>query len=75
MAADIYELARLRREKKLRRTQEIYAACACEFPLKVYRNLHGHGRTKDDQPCPAIAVIERHDAEDAETEALLGRRR
>lgn len=75
MAADMHDLARLCREKKLRRTQEIYAACACEFPLKIYRNLHGHGRTKTDEPCPAIAVIERHDAEDREAEALLGRRR
>lgn len=74
MASD-HDLARLFRERKLQRTQEIYAACACEFPLKMYRNRHGHGQTIDGQPCPAIAVIERHAGMDAEAEALLGRRR
>lgn len=38
---------------------ELYQACACAWPTKVYRNAHGHGKTRDGQPCPAIEVWKR----------------
>lgn len=75
MATSKHKLAQMLRDKKLRRVQEVYAACACEFPLVAYRNGHGHGKTPEGTPCPAIEVIRRHDDEDAEAAALLGRRR
>lgn len=56
-------LARRAREARLRRLTEVFIACSCEYPLVTYRNGHGHGKTADGAPCPAIAVLERHDEE------------
>lgn len=61
---DAFDLARKRRDQKLKRLEEVVAACACEWPVVRCRNLHGHGRTKDGQQCPATAVIMRHMEED-----------
>lgn len=55
----IVELAQKRRDKTLRRTQEIYAACVCSFPEQMWRNGHGHA-----EDCPAVEVIRRHEQED-----------
>lgn len=58
-----HNLAARARAAELKRKQEVYAACACLYPLVAYRNGHGHGKTVDGAPCPAIEVIERHKEE------------
>ena len=70
--SETFRLAKLRRDRTLARTAEIYAACECEFPLRTWRSGYGHGKTVDGAPCPAIRVVERHNAEDREARAVLG---
>lgn len=61
-----YDLAKKARDKRLAYTTEMYAACECTYPLDTYRNRHGHGKTRDGKPCPAIAVWERHHEDEDE---------
>lgn len=65
-----FKLAKLARDKRVTNLTELYGACECEFPLRVVRNRHGHGKTVDGKPCPAIKVWERQQAERAELQAL-----
>lgn len=60
--------AKRQRARLLARETEILTACACEYPIRTLRNGHGHGKTIDGQPCPAIAVYERHREEQQERE-------
>jgi hypothetical protein len=55
----MHERAKRKRARKLAQQIELLTACACEYPIRSYRNGHGHGQTVDGLPCPAIAVIER----------------
>lgn len=53
-----------RAAKARARIVELYQACKCEWPSHVLRNAHGHGKTEDGKPCPAIEIWKRHRAED-----------
>ena len=59
MSKTIHERAKTQRERKLANQVELLTACACEYPIRTFRNGHGHGTTVDGLPCPAIAVYER----------------
>ena len=65
-------LAARTRERRIKRTTALLTACQCEWPLKTYRNVHGHGKTIDGQPCPAIGVWEAQRAEAEEALELAG---
>jgi hypothetical protein len=64
---DVTRRARLYRDGKLRRLQEVYGACACAFPLTSYRNGHGHA-----EDCPAIEVLVQQEQEIADARAEQG---
>lgn len=55
-----HERAKRVRDRQLAQQVELLTACACEYPIKRYRNRSGHGTTRDGQPCPAIAIYERY---------------
>ena len=59
MAKTIYERAQKQRERQLAQQTELLTVCACEYPIRTFRNGHGHGKTVDGHPCPAIAIHER----------------
>jgi hypothetical protein len=54
-----HERAKRQRERQLAQQTELLTACACEYPIKRFRNGSGHGTTIDGLPCPAIAVCDR----------------
>ena len=54
-----HERAKRQRTRELLRQTELLTACACEYPIRILRNGHGHGKTIDGRPCPAIAIYER----------------
>lgn len=48
-------------EKKRKQMIREIEACTCEWPVVVFRNMHGHG-----PGCPAVALWERHRQENDE---------
>lgn len=56
MSKDSFQLAKRVRSKRLTNYTELHLACECEWPVRMLRNLHGHGKTADGKPCPAIQV-------------------
>ena len=58
-AKTIHERAKTQRDRKLANQISLLTACACEYPIRTYRNGHGHGKTIDGLPCPAISIYER----------------
>lgn len=54
-AAEEHEAAALERQRRLDLFTEVCEACTCRWPLKVYRNRHGHA-----PGCTAADVILRH---------------
>ena len=59
MTKTVHERAKRQRERKLAQQTKLLTACACEYPIRTYRNGSGHGKTVDGRPCPAIAILER----------------
>jgi len=55
----IHARAKRQRDRQLAQQVELLTACACEYPIRTFRNGSGHGTTSDGQTCPAIAVYER----------------
>lgn len=58
-AKTVHERAKRQRERKLAQQTALLTACECEYPIRNFRNGHGHGKTVDGRPCPAIAIHER----------------